>query len=677
MDALLSRRVYLPAGRLRRRPGVRVMSLDRHTLPQQPDPEVEVDPAPAKNVLPFPVRLQKARNRRERRRRARYSQLLSPPRLDEFYGVFEKNLPKGVHVRPTVCRGEGEWKYGVGPLYYVDVSRQVFDDHPDEFAHRQMSCGSDLDKARGLVAKIRLYETPGALRPASSHLDGFAEYLRVTPKPRGHRSAGAYRDEPAVHEVIRKLVQFFSIPGPDGRPLGEYPLFRFCVELINFALRHLPFAGKGAATQTGYITVLGHFFKYALKEKLLPPGSENPLNDEVVPHDYKAVEMVVGDDELELNVAQTALVLGIDEVTVCRRIREKKLTAEKQGRGYVVAVAKGQVAPFVVASLPRRMRRRAGRAWDWYTAAEWAHLRAHGIIFEAPVMRAALDLTAYLGCRVGEILGQTVLDGEANPAYTGDDPDQPAGWVTVIRQDDDGTPAARKSGGKPVSIALSQRAWAVWEYLRDAAIEAFAASREQGLLAPDAGPVAPLLPKPNGKPWDDEDLNQALSRATLRAGFGERSLVLSRTHALRHLRATLLCQVDPTKIPAAAAALGVTVATFLEDYVGTTDEEVDLVSVRAQHALDQGAIRLEFERSDTMPTLRRAVRLAWDAAPAGGMTTVRAQRAVARDMVRRAYSHFEGDPPKDIELELIHLGDRLRRAEEFTDPPDEPPEGVS
>jgi hypothetical protein len=59
------------------------------------------------------------------------------------------------------------------------------------------------------------------------------------------------------------------------------------------------------------------------------------------------------------------------------------------------------------------------------------------------------------------------------------------------------------------------------------------------------------------------------------------------------------------------------------------------------------------------------------------MTTVRAQRAVARDMVRRAYSHFEGDPPKDIELELIHLGDRLRRAEEFTDPPDEPPEGVS
>jgi integrase len=683
MDALLSRRVYLPAGRLRRRPGVPVMTLNRRTLPQPPEPEPEPEPkaganaGPGGNVLPFPVRLQKARNRDERRRWARQSKLLTPAQAREFYRVFGANLPEGVHVRPSACRGAEEWKYGVRPLYYVDVPRQVFDEHRDEFGHRQVSCGGDLAKARDVTAKIRLYQTPGVLRPAISHLDGFKDYLRVTPKAVKYRSAGVYRDEPAVREVGRKLVQFLSIPGPDGRPLGEYPLHLFSAALINFALQHLPFDGKGAATQTGYITVLGHFFKFARKEKLLPPGSENPVTDEVAPHDYATVEMVVPKDHLKLNVAQTALVLGVDEITVRRRIGDKKLRAEREGRGYAVAVAKDLVAPFVVASLPRRMRRRIGRSRDWYTAAEWAHLRAHGIRFEPPKMRAALDLIAYVGDRVGEVLGWTVLDGEANPAYTGDDPDEPAGWVRVARQDDDGTPGPRKSGGEPYSIALSQRAWAVWEYLRDAAVETFEASREQGLLAADAGPVAPLLPQRNGKPWEEEAFNQALSRATLRAGFGERSLVLSRTHALRHLRATLLCQVDPTKIPAAAAALGVTVATFLEDYVGTTDEEVDLVSVRAMHALDQGALLLEFEQSDTMPTLRRAVKLAWDAAQAGDMATVRAQRAVAREMVRRAYAHFGGEPRKETERELIDLEERLRRAEYFTDPSDAPSEGVS
>jgi hypothetical protein len=75
--------------------------------------------------------------------------------------------------------------------------------------------------------------------------------------------------------------------------------------------------------------------------------------------------------------------------------------------------------------------------------------------------------------------------------------------------------------------------------------------------------------------------------------------------------------------------------------------------------------------------LRRVGKLLWDAAMAEDVATVRAERAVARDMERRAYAHFGGDPPEATERELIHLGDRLRRAEERTDPPDGPPEGAS
>jgi len=56
---------------------------------------------------------------------------------------------------------------------------------------------------------------------------------------------------------------------------------------------------------------------------------------------------------------------------------------------------------------------------------------------------------------------------------------------------------------------------------------------------------------------------------------------------------------------------------------------------------------------------------------------VRAQRAVAREMVRRAYAHFGGEPRKETERELIDLEERLRRAEYFTDPSDAPSEGVS
>jgi hypothetical protein len=75
--------------------------------------------------------------------------------------------------------------------------------------------------------------------------------------------------------------------------------------------------------------------------------------------------------------------------------------------------------------------------------------------------------------------------------------------------------------------------------------------------------------------------------------------------------------------------------------------------------------------------LRRVGKLISDAATAGDMATVRAQRAVARDMIRRANTQFGGDPPEATEPELIHLGDRLRRAEELTDPPDGPSEGAA
>jgi len=170
----------------------------------------------------------------------------------------------------------------------------------------------------------------------------------------------------------------------------------------------------------------------------------------------------------------------------------------------------------------------------------------------------------------------------------------------VARQDDDGTPGPRKSGGEPYSIALSQRAWAVWEYLRDAAVETFEASREQGLLAADAGPVAPLLPQRNGKPWRRRLSTRLCPGPPCGLASGAVPRPLPHPCPAPPPRHPPL-PGDPTKIPAAAAALGVTVATFLEDYVGTTDEEVDLVSVRAMHALDQGALLLEFEQSDTMP----------------------------------------------------------------------------
>ena len=75
--------------------------------------------------------------------------------------------------------------------------------------------------------------------------------------------------------------------------------------------------------------------------------------------------------------------------------------------------------------------------------------------------------------------------------------------------------------------------------------------------------------------------------------------------------------------------------------------------------------------------LRRVGKLISDAATAGDMATVRAQRAVARDMIRRANTQFGGDPPEATEPELIHLGDRLRRAEHLTPAPGAPAEGSS
>jgi integrase len=65
-----------------------------------------------------------------------------------------------------------------------------------------------------------------------------------------------------------------------------------------------------------------------------------------------------------------------------------------------------------------------------------------------------------------------------------------------------------------------------------------------------------------------ESLNDALARATLRAGFDDRARLLDHTHALRHMYATSLLEQTEGDRGAAAAALGTTVETVIRDYLG-------------------------------------------------------------------------------------------------------------
>ena len=674
MDALLSRRVYVASRRPWRRPEVRVVT----TLPVNltAPPATDATPHLAGKVLHLPSRLDKAQARRLGRREGRLPHF-SKAQWAEFHAAVHQahpDLDPGIDYRRSPATGKREWKYGVTWILYLNVARRLVREHHDVFRSRQISCADDLVKARGWLLKIQVYSSPDALRPASSFTDGFPAYLADEPKPEGHRSAGEYRIDETNKERVRALKRGWQMPGPDGRLLDEYRREEFAPRVFRHALRHMPYGGKSPDSQWAYIVAWRLYFEYLISAKLWPAGRANPVDKSVRPVDHSRLETAAPKGMLTVNVAQAALALECSKDVIKRRIVKGELEGHLHGKGYWVQVAKDKVLAQVRATLPPTlMRARPGKAF--YSVAEWLHVceTEERLGAEGPVALAAVRFDALGGFRHGELLGLTADDGRVNPAYTGD-PDVPAAWISVLRQVDGGEYNPTKTRRR-VDVALTETTWALFVLLRDAARALIEDSRQKGRLASGAGAVFPLLPRVNGMPQDDEFLNNVLSRMNLRAGLGERALYLSHLHALRHVRATLLAMVCRERIPEAAAAMGIGVATFLEDYVGTSFEEIDKISLRAQARLEQEGARLQYEREGLPRALRQAEKAAWAAADAGDKPAALAQEALFRVIYRRAQIIFQGDPPADIEPDLIKAEDRVLRAIRFTDDPP-PPDGA-
>jgi integrase len=673
MDALLSRRVYV-ATRRWRRPEVRVVTM----LPVTPTsaPATHAWPDADEKVLHLPGRLEKARARRLSRREGRLPHF-TKAQWQEFHAAVHEahpDLDPRIQYRRSPAKGNREWKYGVTWILYLNVERRLVREHHDVFPSRQISCADDLVRARGWLLKIQLYSSPDALRPASTFADGFPAYLADEPKPEFHRTAGDYRKPKTNRLWVNALKRSWEMPGPDGRPLGVYPRAEFAPQVFRHALRHIPYRGKSRDSQWAYIVAWRLFFDYLLATNRWPAGRPNPVDTSVRPVDYERLETAAPKGMRYVNVAQAALALKCSATVIKWRIATEELKADLHGRGYWVLVDAEKVLAQVRASMPPTLvRARPGR--DFYSVAEWIHVyeTEERLGAEGPVVLAALRLDALAGFRHGELLGLRREDGRLNPAYNGD-PDVPKGWVSVLRQVDGGEYDPTKTRQR-VDVALTEATWALFVFLCDAASALVEDSRQKGRLAPGAGAVIPLLPRVNGKPQAEEWLNAALSRMNLRAGLGDRALYLSHLHALRHVRATLLAMVCKEQIPAAAAAMGISVATFLQDYVGVSYEEIDRVSLRAQARLEQEGARLQYEREGIPQALRQAEKAAWAAADAGDRAAGLAQEALFRVLFRRAHVIFAGDPPDDIEPALIKAEDRVLRAIRFTDDPP-PPDGA-
>jgi integrase len=591
---------------------------------------------------------------------------------------------------------DGEFLGRYRPDFFVPIPQQLRERWPELFPTRQRSFGRDRAAALHFVTRIilpSLRRKPGSQSIPMLLRDfetAFLNAMAEEPKPKGLFGAGGQR---SASTIARKRTAFHHLcetERPDGARLGDLPPADLVEEDIVLYRQRLRVLGMSMLSQKNLFSDVRTLISWLRKRHIVPPGWESPLPDDLAALVPVVPSLAPRQGMRLCNTAQVAMLYGRDSRTIHALAQE---AADNGGMvaipwtGEVIAVVKAlghwwyyvpkeRVDPFIRARMPASLPPGMfGESLISLEELDWAFEK--GLPLEPRQIQLMLRLQQFIGARAQELAGLRECDvilldpddcSADYPLYTAvGDAGAPAAILWMRHQWSSSSKTYKPTKNLSLrTLFLSREAL---DIVRELLVIANGlrdeAKRKRGRWLAGDGEL-PLFCSANGTPRDPQELNDALARTLLRAGFPDvRSIELARLHGIRHLVGYLYYLASGCDEVATARLLGDTPATVLRYYLEPPTPDQIQADLKAQAMVVQARNFRKLAEGGELRSLRMHVEMARDAAAARDVGAVSRLVDVSHREMDRVREYFGGEPPSQLQRLLESFDKRLSAAVAF------------
>jgi|HubBroStandDraft_6_1064221.scaffolds.fasta_scaffold00111_28 hypothetical protein len=581
----------------------------------------------------------------------------------------EKHL--NVRLAP-VAGGPIEGRYRLD--YFVTVPALVRIAEPALFPRAQESFGSKRTEALQRATEVSWFAAPSDERPPillCDFTDLFLHAMEVEAKP-DRRTSGNHRKDPTLQQMRNSVRILNSTKRRNTiKQLKDVRLSDVTESDITDYVQVLA-KTYSLKSQPQLISKVRMMFAWAHDNGFVAVDHPSPVTKNIAAVAPKIRRHTPPPSCRVLNAAQAAMVLKITHDTVTTWARAGRLRAVKVHGKYQIFLPESQVAPWVKATIPPYVQQ---CLYDrsQISLSELTHAFTVALDEETEQVQLVLWLQAHLGLRAEEWAGladSDWFDYAQGGIYA--DPSQP--WlgdgrapVGALRIDRQWSPAVRdytdtKNGNSRILYVgplARQRILRLIEI--GATLQAACLQRGGSFWQGEHG--IPLFCDEVGRPGNVEELNDALARVLLRAGFPDkRSAAIGHVHGLRHLAGSLFFVASGRSVTLTAKFLGITEPVAQRTYIHIPQDDLVAATLDAEEMVDTAPTHLVLAARGDLQTIQSHVETAWKVAQASDTFAVAAEQRAAMARVQRVEELFLGRPPQLVRARLLAAQQDLERA---------------